>query len=276
MDRTLIAKTEPRSGAGVQAGRDSGAVRGTRHEWHPRLVSLTDPASYGAERFRALAARLAHADRGRVIQVTSSAVGDGKSLVAANLAIALSRQPNGRVLLIDGDLHNPMLPSLFGVRPGPGLGDWWACEAIALEGYLQRIEGTTLSVLTAGSSAHSSDLLQSPAIAGLLATQRQCFDWIVIDSPPILPMADANLWARVVDGTILVVRESETRLKQLLEGIRALDAAKVLGCVLNDASEEQIEYYKRYYVNRRKIRRDDGPHPAANSGHVVRQEGEQR
>ena len=94
-----------------------------------RLVALSAPRSLGAEKFRALATRLDNMRQQRELkslQVTSSVVSEGKSLVAANLAVTLATYNKSRVLLVEGDLHKPTLASLFGLSEVKGLGDWWS------------------------------------------------------------------------------------------------------------------------------------------------------
>ncbi len=223
-----------------------------------RLVSLTQPNGLAAEKFRVLATRLAHlstAQRIRTIQVTSPVNGDGKSMVSANLAIALAR--NSAVVLLEGDLRKPVLSSLLGIATTAGLAEWWQSGGKAIDGYLHAISGTNLSFLSAGFAQRVAEPLQSNAIRELLARLAERFEWTIVDTPPMLPMADANLWARLVDGTLLVVREGWTPRKALQEGLQALDGPNLLGLVLNDASEaDRGHYYARYYGKKGKTAND--------------------
>lgn len=216
-----------------------------------RLVAVSEEHSLAAEKFRMLANRLASM-RGthdlRVVHVTSSVVGEGKSTVAANLAVTLAQRPNQRVLLLDGDLHRPVLATLFGVVPGPGLGEWWDNRPQDSLPPLYRINDWRLWLLPAGSVSRPVDLLLSPRISALLAAFAKVFDWVVVDSPPLLPLADAAHWARLADGTLLVVRAGVPPRTAMERGLESLDRARLIGVVLNEAPDvERNKYYYQYY-----------------------------
>jgi capsular exopolysaccharide synthesis family protein len=206
-----------------------------------RLVSLSAPRSLGAEKFRALATRLENMRQQRELksfQVTSSVISEGKSLVAANLAVTLATSNKSRVLLIEGDLHKPTLASLFGVSEVKGLGDWWAGADEEITDFLYKFDDMPLWFLSAG-KAHDqpSDVLQSARVREVLASLATQFDWIIVDSTPMLPIVDANLWSRLLDGTLLVVREGVATVNALKKGLESFDNPKLLGVVLNEASE---------------------------------------
>lgn len=216
-----------------------------------RLVSLSNPKSLGAEKFRALATRLGHIRSQRELKslmVTSAGIGEGKSLVAANLAVTLATYAKAKVLLIDGDLHRPSMGSLFGTGNVKGLTDWWADHTQPLEQYLYQLDDISLWFLGAGAARDvSSELLQSETFASAMAAFQSQFDWIVVDSTPMSPIVDANLWTRLVDGTLLVVRERVALVHALKKGLENLDTPKLIGIVLNDASERADEYSKYSY-----------------------------
>jgi protein-tyrosine kinase len=216
----------------------------------PRLVALTDGQSFGAEKFRALAARLESLRKERELrslQVTSSIVGEGKTLVAANLAATLATHLDARVLLVEGDLHRPALSPLFGVPPVRGLSHWWSAEDRELSPYVHKLADLSLWFLSAGKACDKpSKILQSPRFATAYAQLIAGFDWIVVDSAPMLPMVTANLWSRFVDGTLLVVREGLAPLKELKKGLDALDNPELIGAVLNEASEVSRANYSYY------------------------------
>jgi capsular exopolysaccharide synthesis family protein len=217
-----------------------------------RLVALTDPNSLGAEKFRALVVRLDHVHKQRQLkslQVTSSVVNEGKTLVSANLAITLAKYSRSRTLLIEGDLHRPALASLFGLRELQGLSHWWSGENQDIGCFLRRLNDMPLCFLAAG-KAHDqpSDILHSARFAEAFEQLAKQFDWIVVDSPPMLPIVDVNLWSRLVDNTLLVVRAGVAPVKALKRGLQALDHPKLVGVVLNEAAEvDQVDYEGQYY-----------------------------
>ena len=220
-----------------------------------RLVALSDPKSLGAEKFRALVARLEHLRDQRElksVQITSSVINEGKSLVAANLAVTLARYTKSRVLLIEGDLHRPGLTSMFGLSRTKGLGDWWSSSGEEITHFLYQLNEMPLWFLSAGRTLDQPyHLLQSERFAGVISSLALQYDWIVVDSAPMLPTVDANLWSRLVDGTILVVREGIAPVQALKKGLEGLDNPKLLGVVLNEASEfDQTDYANSYYGNK--------------------------
>jgi capsular exopolysaccharide synthesis family protein len=220
------------------------------------LVALTHPQSLGAEKFRVLVTRLANL-RGqkelRSIQVTSGVGDEGKTLVAANLAFTLATTPNARVLLVEGDLHKPSQAQLLGLNGVKGIVDWWSKGEDSLAPYLSRLADRPLWILSAGGQVpQPAEILQSKRFTEALSQLVAWFDWVIIDSTPLLPMADANIWNRFVDGTLLVVREGATPIKALKQGLESLDNPKVIGVVLNDASEfDRVNYYERYYSQKK-------------------------
>ena len=217
-----------------------------------RLVAWNDPNSLGAEKFRALAVRLDDIRREhevKSLQVTSSVINEGKSFVAANLAVTLARYSGSKTLLIEGDLHRPTLAAMFGLRELQGLGDWWTQRNQDLARYMLRFTESGLWFLAAGKAyERPSDILRSGQLAEAFIQLAGQFDWIVVDSTPMLPVIDANLWSRLVDGTLLVVREGVAPLKALKKGLQSLDHPNLIGVVVNEASEfDQIDYDGQYY-----------------------------
>jgi capsular exopolysaccharide synthesis family protein len=221
-----------------------------------RLVAWNDPNSLGAEKFRALSVRLDDMRRQhelKSLQVTSSVINEGKSFVAANLAVTLAKYSGSKTLLIEGDLHRPTLASMFGLKNLQGLSDWWTSRSQELARYMLRFTGTGLWFLPAGKACdRPSEILRSAQLAEAFAQLKGQFDWIVVDSTPMLPVIDANLWSRLVDGTLLVVREGVAPLKALKKGLQSLDHPKLIGVVVNEASDfDQIDYDGQYYGARK-------------------------
>ncbi len=220
------------------------------------LVALTAPLSLGAEKFRVLATRIENLrkDGGlKSLQVTSGATNEGKSLVSGNLAFTLARRTNSKVLLIEGDLHKPVLASMLGLDQPQGLGQWWSEPDGEITRFMYQLNDMPLWFLTAGKAFEQpSDILQSARFGKAFAQFARSFDWIVVDSTPLLPMADVNLWSRWVDGTLLVVREGVAPISALRKGLAGLDNAKLIGVVLNEASEfDRATYYDGHYGSRK-------------------------
>ena len=220
------------------------------------LVALTDPLSLGAEKFRVLATRIENLrkDGGlKSLQVTSGSTNEGKSLVSGNLAFTLARRSNSKVLLIEGDLHKPALASMLGLDQLPGLGQWWSEPDDEITRFMYQLNDLPLWLLAAGKAFDQpSDVLQSARFGKAFAQLARSFDWIVVDSTPLLPMADVNLWSRWVDGTLLVVREGVAPISALRKGLAGLDNAKLIGVVLNEASEfDRAVYYDGNYASRK-------------------------
>jgi capsular exopolysaccharide synthesis family protein len=216
-----------------------------------RLVAMADERGLGAEKFRVLAARLnnlRHGAKLKVLQVTSSIIGEGKSLVSANLALTLAKRSSQSVLLLEGDLRKPALSGIFGLAAGtPGLNEWWNGQD-PIRKFLMRAGETSLYLLPSTAVQHPASVLQSERLAKAIAELSRQFDWVVIDTPPLLPMADSNLWARLADGTLLVVRKGVATRTALKQAMETMDSPKLVGVVLNDATDfGQVNYYDQYY-----------------------------
>ncbi len=220
------------------------------------LVSMTDEHGLGAEKFRVLATRLANIRRNtglQVIQITSSIIGEGKTLVSTNLAATLARRSGQSVLLVEGDLRKPAVCPVLGLTSTNGIGEWWNQADASIIPFLRRINNTQLCLLPAGTTPHPVSVLQSGRMNDLMAQFRIWFDWVIVDTPPLLPMADSNLWARLVDGTLLVIREGVAPRRALQRAMESMDAPKLVGVVLNDADDfDRVDYYDQYYSTRPK------------------------
>jgi capsular exopolysaccharide synthesis family protein len=218
-----------------------------------RLVALTEPRSLGAEKFRSLATRLTNLRRERELkslQVTSSIVGEGKSLVSANLALTFAMESCSKVLLVEGDMHRPSLPTRLGLSQLTGISQWWGTEQQPITQFLYKLNNWPLWFLAAGgASEQPSQILQSGRFAEAFLKLSGAFDWVIVDSTPMLPTVDSNLWSRLVDGTLLVVREGVAFVNALKKGLQSLDNPKLVGIVLNEASEfDRANYEDQYYA----------------------------
>jgi capsular exopolysaccharide synthesis family protein len=214
-----------------------------------RLVAVGEEESLGAEKFRFLAVRLRQLRQNRTMKkvlITSTIPQEGKSTVAANLACTLARRKPHRTLLLEGDLRRPTVAQKFGLGTVPGLSEWLRGETESMN--ICRLEALGLWVLPAGSAPENPlELMQSGKLSLLMERLTEWFDWIVIDSPPVLPLADTSLWARLADGILLVTRKSVTEKQQLLRGLEALERSKLLGALVNGSSDAaHSDYYQRY------------------------------
>lgn len=214
-----------------------------------RLVSVGKEESLGAEKFRFLAVRLRHLRQGRPLKkilITSSIPQEGKSTVAANLACTLARRKQQKTLLLEGDLRRPTVATAFGLGRTPGLCEWLSGQTKSIN--LYRLESLGLWVLPAGAAPQNPlELMQSGKLALLMTQLEAWFDWIVIDSPPVLPLADASMWSRLADGILLVTRKGTTEKKQLLRGLETIEKSKLLGALVNSsANAAHTDYYQRY------------------------------
>jgi capsular exopolysaccharide synthesis family protein len=215
-----------------------------------RLVAITEKESLGAEKFRFLAVRLRQARQTRPIKrilVTSSIAEEGKSLTSANLAVTLARKHDQRVLLIEGDLRRPTLSKEMGLGRLPGLSESLKGDATPLKNIYHLKEANTWFLPAGDSSDSTLELMQSPRLPEFLDQVSDLFDWIVIDSPPLLPLADTIIWSRLADGVLLVVRQGKTAKRPLKRALGMLDRSSLLGVVLNGSTNTDHEnYYARY------------------------------
>ena len=180
------------------------------------------------------------------ILITSTIPQEGKSTVAANLACTLARRKPHKTLLLEGDLRRPTIATRFGLGRLPGLSEWFRGEGTAMNIY--RLESLGLWVMPAGNAAENPlELMQSGKLSPLMEHLTAWFDWIVIDSPPVLPLGDTSIWARLADGILLVTRPGVTEKQQLQRGLEALEKTKLLGALVNDSTNAaHSDYYQRY------------------------------
>ncbi len=214
-----------------------------------RLVAVGKEGSLGAEKFRFLAVRLRQLRQSRPLKkilITSTIPQEGKSTVAANLACTLARRKQHKTLLLEGDLRRPTVSEKFGLGKAPGLCEWLSGETETRNIY--RLESLGLWVLPAGTTPQNPlELMQSGKLAQLMDQLQGWFDWIVIDSPPVLPLADTSIWSRLSDGILLVTRKGTTEKQQLQRGLEALEKSKLLGALVNSSENAaHSDYYQRY------------------------------
>ncbi|MEQ1757813.1 MAG: polysaccharide biosynthesis tyrosine autokinase [Vicinamibacterales bacterium] len=214
-----------------------------------KIVIDAEIAPNSREQYRRMAATLHHAQAAnglKVVMVTSAVMGEGKTLTSSNLALTLSESYKKNVLLIDGDLRRPALHTLFRLESSPGLSEGlFAGEDQRLA---VRQVSPRLGVLTAGRP--SSDPiagLTSPRMARVIEEAREAFDWVIIDTPPVALLPDANLLATMADGAVLVVRAGATPWDLAQRAVEAIGRERMLGVVLNRSSEQTQGSSYGYY-----------------------------
>ena len=230
----------------------------------PELVVAVQPRSFATERFRRLRAVLSSPpeDAPQVIVVSSAAPGEGKSVVAMNLALAFASEDRSETpLLVDADLRRPTVESWLNPHPKLGLSDLLMGRA-PLDHAVLRLEDSSLEVLPAGDiPSDPAGLMASDRARELLGQLRNRYSRIILDTPPVVPFADAAALGRHGDGFILVVRYGVTPVSAMLRATELLaGSAPVLGTVLNDLEENLADrgsyrasdYYHSYYAKERK------------------------
>jgi capsular exopolysaccharide synthesis family protein len=213
-----------------------------------RLVSATEGDTPAAEAFRLLGVRLRDLGRRRPLKrilITSTIPQEGKTTVAANLALTLARSTSQKILLLEGDVRRPALSAMLGLKGNPGICEWLRGEE-KLANCVYEMGDAGIWVMPAGNSPQNPlEVLQSAKLGALMAQLAEWFDTVVIDSPPVLPLADTSVWMRLADGIVLVARQGITEKKQLQKGIAAVDPQKLIGALLNCAQSSVHSHY--YY-----------------------------
>jgi len=217
------------------------------------VLMETAPHSPQAEAYRQLRTNLQFLDVGgrreeadgghRVLTVSSSLAAEGKSTVAVNLAVALA-ETSARVLLVDADLRRPSVAKVLGLEGAAGLTTVLLGQAEVAD-VVQDWGTAGLQVLTSGPlPPNPSELLGSVGMRRLIAELRTDYDYVILDSAPLLPVADSAVLAGLVDGTLLLVNVTRVRRHQLAESLRNLAQveAPVLGVVLNQVPRDERSY----------------------------------
>lgn len=229
--------------------RDTTAVQATPVE---ELVSFVAPASLEADQYRTLrhaVERLRQESGFQVFAITSAGAGDGKTVTTLNLAGSLAQSRDTRVLVVSADLHRETVTSYLGLAHlrSPGLTEAIMNEHYGLEQAVRHLDALNISVLPAGDArVRPYELLASPRLERLLGEARRLYDYVLVDTPPVVPLADCRLLGRWVDGFILVVAAHKTPRKLLAEALNLLEPEKVLGVVFN-GDEQPLSPYYGYY-----------------------------
>jgi capsular exopolysaccharide synthesis family protein len=224
--------------------------------WHldPNVNVFINSAltAHGAEQFRTLRSRL-YQMRGaqalKTLLVTSSVPAEGKTFVTNNLAQSIVRQPDRRVLIIDADLRCSRLHVPLGAPASPGLTDYLKGEADEASIIQNGFDGNLCFIPGGTESSHPSELLSNGRLKALIARMAPVFDWVILDSPPLLPVADSSFLADLVDGVLLVVRAGATPMATAQRSCQELQGRNVVGVVLNavDPAQAYGSYYSSAY-----------------------------
>jgi tyrosine-protein kinase Etk/Wzc len=213
-----------------------------------RLVTSLAPKTPVVEAFRALRTNLNYATgkkKNKIIMVTSSLPGEGKSTISGNLAVILS-QTGAKVLLIGCDLRRPQLFEMFGMKNEPGLVNLLTDND---KNAMRHLTNPRLDFLPSGTiPPNPAEILDSTRMFKLLEQARERYDYVVLDAPPVLPVTDAQILAPKADINLIVIepcRVPEKAALQMVESLRSVDA-KITGVILNDKSGRGFKYYGNY------------------------------
>ena len=257
-ETTVAAMPPPISAASVPAfsgayNLDELFSRCPQQEWKPDLSTMLfvngNDGTPGTEQYRTLRSRLYHL-RERMnlksILVTSALPQEGKSFTASNLAQVLVRQHGRRVLLVDADLRGPRLHQMLGTATAPGLSEYLLGQNDEFS-IMQR--GPIADLLFIPSGVHienPAELVGNGRLKLLLQRVGPLFDWIVVDSPPAVPVSDASVLAKACDGVLIVVRANVTPSDFARKARMEFPDQSLVGVVLNGTDNHSAPY-SRYY-----------------------------
>src|SRR6202051_1529086 len=222
-------------------------------QWKPDATMLffnDDDSARGTEEFRTQRSRLYHTREKMTLKkllVTSALPKEGKSFTSANLAQVLVRQHGRRVLLIDADLRGPRLHLMLGTTASPGLSDYLQGKANEFS-IMQRGPMENLFLIPTGAQpSDPAELVANGRLKFLLQRVEALFDWIIVDSPPAVPVSDASVLAKSCDGVLMVVRSNATPLDMARRAREEFPDQALVGVVLNGTDGAAIPYSRYYY-----------------------------
>lgn len=234
----------------------------SRPEWNldPNQNIFLNPSNpHGAEQFRTLRSRLYQiraAQPMKTVLVTSGLPAEGKTFVASNLAQAIARQPDRRVLLIDADLRRPRLHVPLGAPSAPGLTDYLRGEMDEVSVIQQGPAGGMCFIPGGNEVTEPGELISNGRLKVLVERLAPVFDWLILDSPPCVPVHDASLLADLCDGVLLVVRSGSTPVDIARKTAQEMEGRNVVGVVLNAVKE--VKEYGSYYYYYEGTNKDQG------------------
>lgn len=274
-----LLDTKVRSSKDVERLTDAavlGSVAQVRKAANRAITMLSRPRSPQAEAYRKIRANLQFVNAAhelRSLVVTSARAGEGKSTTVVNLALAMAER-GSRVLVVDADLRRPTLAGVCGLEGSVGLTTVLIGEA-TVDDVVQDWGGTGVSVLTAGAAPPNPlQLLESPAMAELLDELTDLYDMVLIDAPPVLPVADAAVLSRLTNGALVVVgagRTTRQQLRTMLESLGSVGAS-IVGVVVARAARRDVGVAGYDYAaaprpaRKSRGRRGTAPRSAGGSG----------
>ncbi|HEY1678899.1 MAG TPA: CpsD/CapB family tyrosine-protein kinase [Candidatus Sulfotelmatobacter sp.] len=238
---------------------DTMLARSQQREWNPDLGTMLfmsgNESAKGAEEFRTLRSRLYHLREKmalKTVLVTSALPKEGKSFTAANLAQVLVRQQGRRVLLVDADLRAPRLHLMLGTAAGPGLSDYLQAKSDEFS-IMQRGAMENLFFIPGGTGIEDpSESIGNGRLRAFLERVEPLFDWIIVDSPPAVPVSDASILAKDCDGVLMVVRSNSTPAALARKARMEFPEQLLIGIVLNGTKRDVAPYERYYYESYQK------------------------
>ena len=221
-----------------------------------KLVSFFAPSSMAAEQFRRLRSYIIKPgteNSPKTIMVTSAMAGEGKSLIAINLAIAIATELHSHALIVDCDLRNPALSRMFGFHELKGLSDYLTGET-PLQDLLVKTSVDKLSILPGGALQDNPvELIGSNKMKSLVADleARYADRYIILDSSPLLATTEPSVLNEMVDGILFVIKSGETPRESIQQALKLLDKNKIIGVVLNNMEFKTEAMIRRYFGTNR-------------------------
>lgn len=212
-----------------------------------RQIAVIDKAEHlAAEQLKLLSSKLELASKKngqRVTAFTSAVKGEGKSVLSLNTAYILATSFSKNVAFVECDLRKPSSLREYISTEGPGLAEVLKGEA-TLEDAVSELEGTGLRLIPSGAyNADSADLIGSSGTSAVINRLKASFDFVVLDCPPVIPLADMSIIEKLVDNMVLVVKAGETSRELVKSALESLDKKKFIGAVLNGADTKLEKYY---------------------------------
>ena len=217
-----------------------------------KLISYLDPKSLASEQYRALKTRVfqLHQARGfKTLLVTGAGALEGKTTTAINLALTMAQEISIKVLLIDGDMRRPAVHKALGISVPLGLSDYLS-EKCSVEQIVCNSQIQNFYVVAGGQIPNNPvELLNSQRMRSLITYVYDRFDWVVLDSPPIAGLSDADILASMTEGVLVVVRALRSPADLVERAMEALKGRNVLGIVFNGREDDKVKSYSYYYYN---------------------------
>lgn len=225
-----------------------------RNSVHEHVLAVTDPANPLLESYRRLYKKVSYFQQEKnvkAIGVTSAAVGDGKTLTSINLALAAAEDSQNRVVIVDCDFRRPRVAGYLGISKQRGLADVLLAGADPMEVIVPvgRAARGDLRVLPMGKLPGDPEeqiygLLYERKLEPLLLSLRQTFDFVIVDTPPVLPIVDMQYLSELLDGLILVIRAGKTSRDLVQDALETLEGRNIIGTVVNGISRQFSSRYR--------------------------------